>query len=142
MNMLNLMGAFARDQRGAAAVEFGLIAPVLAVTLLGVAEVGQVVYQRTDMHASIRSGGQYVLNGGRDLAVAREVVLRSWNSIPEDGAVEATRFCLCSNVAHACATPCADDSVPEAYIKLSAHATLGGIVVDLGESADDAIRIR
>ena len=142
MTWLSRLCAFARHRRGASAVEFALIAPVLAIALLGIAEVGQIGYQRTDMHGALRSGGQYVLNGGRDLAVAREIVLRSWTAMPEDASVEATRFCLCSNVAHACNSPCSGGSVPEVYISLSAHATLGGIVVDYGDTADDAIRIR
>ena len=142
MTRLFSLRAFARHRGGASAVEFGLIAPILALMLVGIAEVGQVVYQRTDMHAALRSGGQCVLNGGRDVAVAREIVMRSWTAMPEDGAVEASRFCLCGNVAHACNAPCSSGSVPEVYISLRAHATLGGIVVDYGSSADDAIRIR
>ncbi|MGD9979270.1 MAG: TadE/TadG family type IV pilus assembly protein [Hyphomonadaceae bacterium] len=142
MSALARLFRFARNRRGASAVEFGLIMPVLAVTLLGIAEVGQIVYQRTDMHGALRSGGQYVLNGGRDLAAAREIVVRSWTGMPEDAVVEATRFCLCSNVAHACSSPCSGGSVPEAYIRLRATATLGGIVVDYGDAADDSIRIR
>jgi Flp pilus assembly pilin Flp len=139
---MNMLRRFARDRRGASAVEFAVISPVLAVALLGVAEYGQVVYQRTDMHGALRSGGQYVLNGGRDLAVAEEIVERSWSSRPEDAVVEATRFCLCEDEEHACGSPCDDDSVPEAYVSITAHATLGGIVLDYGESADDAIRVR
>jgi Flp pilus assembly pilin Flp len=142
MIQLSSLRSFACDCRGASAVEFALIAPVLAMTLLGVAEFGQIVYQRTDMHGALRSGGQYVLNGGRDLAVAREIVVRAWTAMPEDAVVDATRFCVCSNVQHACNSPCSGGSVPEAYISLTAHATLGGIVVDYGDSADDAIRIR
>jgi Flp pilus assembly pilin Flp len=142
MIMVRLFRAFARDRRGASAVELALLAPLLAVTLMGIAEVGHIVYQRTDMHGALRSGGQYVLNGGRDLAVAREIVLRSWTAIPEDGTVDATRYCLCSNTPHACNSPCSGGSVPEAYISLSAHATLGGVVVDYGDSADDSIRVR
>lgn len=138
----SILRAFARDRRGASAVEFALISPVLAITLLGIAEIGQVAYQRTDMHGALRSGGQYVLNGGRDLAVAREIVVRSWTAMPDDAVVDVTRFCLCSNVAHACNSPCSGGSVPEAYISINAHATLGGIVFDYGGEADDAIRIR
>lgn len=133
---------FASHRGGASAVEFGLIAPVLALMLVGIAEVGQIAYQRTDMHSALRSGGQYVLNGGRDLAVAREIVVRSWTAMPEDAVVEATRFCVCGETPHACNSPCSGGSVPEAYISLRAHATLGGIVVDYGSEADDAIRIR
>jgi Flp pilus assembly pilin Flp len=133
---------FVSHRGGASAVEFGLIAPVLALMLVGIAEVGQVAYQRTDMHAALRSGGQYVLNGGRDLAVAREIVVRSWTAMPEDAVVETTRFCLCGETPHACNSPCSGGAVPEAYISLRAHATLGGIVIDYGSEADDAIRIR
>ena len=140
--MIKRLLRFVRDRRGASAVEFALIAPLLAVTLLGIAEVGQVIYQRTDMHGALRTGGQYVLNGGRDLDVAEDIVMRSWNSRPEDGIAEAIRFCLCGQTEHACNAPCADSSVPEAYVTLRAHATLGGVVVEVGESADDAIRIR
>ena len=142
MMWLSKLVSFARNRRGASAVEFALISPLLAIALLGIAEVGQVAYQRTDMHGALRSGGQYVLNGGRDLAVAREIIVRSWSAMPEDARVEATRFCLCGSLAHACNSPCSGGSVPEAYISFSAHATLGGIVVDYGDSADDSIRIR
>lgn len=142
MTWLSRLRAFACNSRGASAVEFALISPVLAIALLGIAEVGQITYQRTDMHGALRSGGQYVLNGGRDLAVAREIIVRSWSAMPDDAQVEATRFCTCSDVAHACNSPCSGGGVPEAYISLRAHATLGGIVVDYGDTADDAIRIR
>lgn len=139
---LALLQSFARDERGASAVELALIAPLLAVLTLGVAEFGHLTFQRTDMHGAIRSGSQYVLNGGRDLEVAREIVLRSWSTMPDDGQVQATRFCLCSNVEHACNAPCTDNSVPEAYIQLSARATLGGVTIGYGHSANDAVRIR
>lgn len=140
--MRTLTLCFARDRRGASAVEFALVAPLLAVALLSIAEIGQVIYQRTDMHGALRTGGQYVLNGGRDLDVAEAIVTRSWSSRPEDGVVEATRFCLCAQEEHVCNAPCDDDSVPEAYITIQARGTLGGVVVEVGEHADDAIRIR
>ena len=140
--LIKRLRTFRRDARGASAVEFALIAPLLAGALLGVAEYGRMAYQRTDMHGALRNGGQYVLNGGRDLDVAEEIVERSWNSMPEDGVVEVTRYCLCEETEHACSAPCDDNSVPVAYISLRAEATLGGLVMDSGESADDAIRVR
>jgi Flp pilus assembly pilin Flp len=142
MSVRSLLRQFGADQRGVSAVEFGLIAPILAMLVLGVAELGHVTYQRTDMHSAVRSGAQYVLNGGRDVDIAQEIVERSWSSMPDDGEVEATRFCLCGASQHACNTPCSDNSVPEAFIQLRATATLGGIAYNYGHSADDAVRIR
>ena len=40
----NTLRHFLRGRRGAAAVEFGLLAPVLVVMLLGVAEAGRFIY--------------------------------------------------------------------------------------------------
>lgn len=134
--------SFVEDDRGVSAVEFALIAPVLLFALLGLTEMGSQAYQRMDMHGALRTGGQYILNGGRDLDVAREVVERSWTSMPEDAVVETTRTCYCDTDEHACSTPCDDDSVPVAYINLRAHATLNGVLVSAGETADDSIRVR
>jgi Flp pilus assembly pilin Flp len=140
--LTSLHRRFGRNESGASAVEFAILAPVLALALLGVADFGQMAIQRTDMHGALRSGGQYLLNGGRDLTVAREIVLRSWSSMPEDGIVETSRFCLCGETEHVCSAPCSDGSVPTAYITLRAHATLGGMFIDSGESTDDTIRVR
>jgi Flp pilus assembly pilin Flp len=137
-----IRSAFATDVRGASAVEFALIAPVLALALMGLAEMGYVVYQRAMHIGALRAGGQYVLNGGRDLDVTRDISMRSWSSRPEDGVVETSRFCLCGEAEHVCNEPCSDDSVPLVYISIQSHATLGGVIVDFGEAANDAVRIR
>lgn len=133
---------FVADRRGAGAVEFALIAPVIATVLLGVVEIGHIAFQRTDMHSALRSGSQYVLNGGRDLEAAESIVKRAWTTKPGDAEVSATRFCLCGDIEHTCNSPCADDTVPNAYIRLEASATLGGVLFDYGQSAHDAVRIR
>ena len=131
-----------RDERGVMAIEFALVAPVIMITLVGVVEVGTMMYDRTEMHAALRSGAQYVMNGGRDTVTARDIVLRSWSSVPEDAVVNAVQFCLCSETAHACNAPCPDESVPESYIRLEASATIGSLVFSYGQRADDVIRIR
>ena len=141
-NPVRALARFAADRRAASALELALIAPVLAVLVLGIAELGNIAFQRTEMHGAMRSGVQYALNGGRDLEVARDIVMRSWSTRPPDGKVEATRFCLCSNVQNACNSPCPDDSVPEAYIQLRASATLGGYTLNYGHSAHDVVRVR
>jgi len=134
--------SFADDERGVSVVEFALLAPAIAVTLVGVVEYGSLMYDRTDMHAAVRSGAQYVMNGGRDTVAARNIVLRAWSTVPDDAVVNAVRYCLCSEAAHACNTPCPDASVPQAYIRIEASATIGGMVFDYGQHANEVIRIR
>ena len=48
----------ARDDAGAAAVEFALIAPLLLLMVLGVTEMGKIVYYRSVLESAARSGTQ------------------------------------------------------------------------------------
>jgi len=137
-------GAVLRDKAGVSAVEFALVAPVMAASLLGLVEYGSYLYDRTDMHGAVRSGAQYAMNGGRDVTGARDIVLMSWSARPEDAVVNVTRYCLCAEAEHACNTPCPDtqQSVPEVYLRIEAAATLGGLVFDYGHHAAEIVRIR
>jgi Flp pilus assembly pilin Flp len=132
----------ARDESGVSAIEFGLVVPMIAGSLLGLVELGTVVFERTDMHGAVRAGAQYIMDGGTDLNQARTVVLTSWTTKPEGAVVNVSKFCLCDEVVHACNTPCSDMSVPEAYTRVEALAVLGGVVYSYGTSADDTVRIR
>jgi Flp pilus assembly protein TadG len=46
------------NDRGAAAVEFALIAPLLLLMVLGVTEMGKIVYYRSVLESAARSGTQ------------------------------------------------------------------------------------
>jgi Flp pilus assembly pilin Flp len=137
-----LLSRLARDNSGVSAIEFGLVTPMIAGSLLGLVELGTVVFERTDMHGAVRAGAQYIMDGGNNLTQARAVVLSSWTTKPIDAEVVVTKFCLCDEVVHVCNEPCSDMSVPEAYTRLEATAVLGGVVYSYGTSADDTVRIR
>jgi Flp pilus assembly protein TadG len=133
---------FLYDERGVSAVEFALVAPVLLMCLVGIYDVGTMVYKRTDMHSALRSGTQYFMNGGDDLAKAEDIVAQSWTTKPEDVTIVAERFCQCGDEVHACNTLCDDDSYPAAYKRLRAMATIDGVLGDTSYSATQAIRVR
>jgi Flp pilus assembly pilin Flp len=139
---LRLSARFRRDESGVSAIEFGLVVPMIAGSLMGLVELGTIVFERTDMHSAVRAGAQYIMDGGNDLNQARTIVLTSWTTKPEDAVVNVSKFCLCDEVVHACNTPCSDMSVPEAYTRVEALAVLGGVVYSYGTSADDTVRIR
>lgn len=135
-------GTVLRDKAGVSAIEFALVAPVIVIVLLGIIEFGSTLFDRTDMHTAVRSGAQYVMNGGRDVDEAGNIVLMSWSTKPETGTVNVTRYCLCAEDEHACSLPCPDLSVPEGYIRIEASAMLGGLVYNYGHKADEVVRIR
>jgi Flp pilus assembly protein TadG len=140
--MLQFLQSFLRDERGVSAVEFALTVPVLLISLLGVVDIGNVVYQRADMESALRAGIQYFMNGGDDLDTAEEVVNASWTTKPQGVAIIAERFCLCGNVEHACNTLCDDDTYPMSFNRLRAVATIEGILMDDEYLAEQSVRVR
>jgi Flp pilus assembly protein TadG len=54
-------GFLPRDRRGVAAVEFGVVAGVLAVLFLGVYDLGSAVYESLVLRQAIRAGALYAL---------------------------------------------------------------------------------
>ena len=141
-NMLQFLQSFLRDERGVSAVEFALTVPVLLISLLGVVDIGNVVYQRADMESALRAGIQYFMNGGDDLDTAEEVVNASWTTKPQGVTIIAERFCLCSNVEHACNTVCDDGTYPLSFNRLRAVATLEGILMNDEYLAEQSVRVR
>lgn len=133
---------FSRDERGVSAVEFALVAPVLLACLIGIYDVGTMVYKRADMQSALRSGTQYFMNGGDDLTKAQDIVQQAWTTKPEQVTIVGERFCQCGEEIHACNVLCDDDSYPAAYKRLRAMATIDGILGDTQYSATQSIRVR
>jgi Flp pilus assembly protein TadG len=140
--LIRTIFSFARDERGVSAVEFALIAPVLMIALLGVVDIGNVVFKRSDMESALRSGVQYFMNGGDDLSKAEDVVTESWTTKPDDVSVIAERFCMCAAVEHACNALCDDDSYPASYNRIRATATFPGVLMDDSYDAQQSVRVR
>lgn len=134
--------SFRRDDSGVSAVEFALVAPVLLICLVGIYDVGTMVYKRTDMHSALRSGTQYFMNGGDDLTKAEQIVAQAWTTKPDDVSIVGERYCQCGEEIHACTTLCDDDSYPAAYKRLRAVATIDGVLGDTSYSATQSIRVR
>jgi len=141
--MLNrMLKRFVRDRSGVSAVEFALIVPFLLISLLGVVDIGNVVYQRADMESALRAGIQYFMNGGDDLAKAEQVVSASWTTKPDGVSVIAERFCMCETTVHACNALCDDDSYPMSFNRVRATATFPGILMDDAHEAEQSVRVR
>lgn len=59
-----LGAAFARDRSGVAAVEFALIAPTIILVLVGLIDLGGMLFTRFQLDASVNAGANYALVNG------------------------------------------------------------------------------
>lgn len=128
---------FRRDTRGATAVEFALILPVLIVALAGLIDYGLLVYNNNEMENAARSGAQYAMLGDTQAADDAAITAAAYDALRDTSGVTTTisRSCQCPDgTAVACSgTLCTDDIVPGAYIKVHLHrdyVPLFGLVLD------------
>jgi Flp pilus assembly protein TadG len=142
MFIRTFINRFLRSGSGIAAVEFGMIAPVIAAGFVFSLDLANNIVNRMRMEAAVRAGVQYLMEDGRDIAALEELVKVSWTPLPVDADVSAERYCLCSDVAHACNTLCGDNSAPESYFTVSVSGTSQGIISDTILASEEQVRVR
>jgi len=123
-----MLGRFLRNDDGAAAVEFGLVAPLLVAVLVTTGAMSGLVLAYNKMRQAVSSGGQYAMTVGPDDTTAvRDVVLAAWDDKPAGGDVSVVKACLCAGAAHSCTTNCDDGDYPEKVVTIHASMTYAGL---------------
>lgn len=116
------MQKFFRDDTGVGAIEFALIAPLLALVLLGTIS-GWAYYQQNNyMRDSVEVAGKYFLQGGTSEEVAMDIAEAAWTDKPEDGSMALNKTCICAGAAASCSGVCSDSSIPETYWTIEASS--------------------
>lgn len=133
---------FQRDSRGTSAVEFALIAPLLVVIVVALADVSSMAYGSSNMQSAVRAGVHYAMAGGTDATVAQTHANAAWSKKPADGVVTSAKVCKCAGTIHECDPVCDDGSRPEMYITVTATGTVGGDAYSMTQTASETVRVR
>lgn len=131
-----------RQDRGMAAVEFALIAPVLVAMMLTLVDVNNMGVGATNMQAAVRASVQYLVNGGTSIDTAKNEGNNAWSSKPSGATLSATKACTCAGAAHDCFASCDDGTVPQISYTVTATATLGGSIVSSSKTITETVRIQ
>lgn len=122
---------FGRDIRGAAAVEFAIIAPVLVLSVLAMADLGFAIHERAEIDQALRNGAELAQRDAGEGAVAALL-----GEVDATGAGQAattfavTRFCACAETpatATDCFADCADDRPTSIYYRLIGTRPYAGL---------------
>ena len=132
---------FARDTSGAAAVEFAIVAPVLALLLVGLVQGWFDVKARTDAQSAMQAGIRYYLQGGTDDTVARQFALAAWPSKPADGDVDVNRNCSCNGAVVLCTATC-NSQPPAVTVSVAARYRFNSFIGADDVLYDQSVRIR
>ncbi|HEX6860818.1 MAG TPA: TadE/TadG family type IV pilus assembly protein [Caulobacteraceae bacterium] len=134
---------FFRNQDGAAAIEFGLIVPVLAMLLGGTIVTGGMVLAYNTMRQAVSSGAQYALTVSEDTAEIEDVVDAAWQNKPDSGHVAVAQACYCGTTVTDCSTNCADGDYPQRLTTITASQSYENIMGTITPiSASQTVRTR
>lgn len=130
----------ARCRRGAAAVEFGLLVPVLLVIMLGIVNYGLVMFNKMELVSAARSGVQLALADYTDTSAIKDAVVNATNLGLVTNDVTTTQFCECGGTTITCGdTSCTN----EIYMTITASKdfTLLLVSTTLNLSGSATIRV-
>jgi Flp pilus assembly protein TadG len=133
---------FLEDRSGASAVEFALIAPVLAAVVTAGWSLwwGQAPMEtaKTALHA----GAEYYDTGGTTDATATSLVNQAWSPKPSDGSVSSNRVCYCNGTATNCSTACPTGQTKTIYVTLSVAWTGQGAFAGMHQTEQEILRVQ
>jgi Flp pilus assembly protein TadG len=121
---MNNLRRFIIHNGGVSAIEFAFAAPMLVLLLVGIVTGWTYSMQLMEMRTAVKTGANYVLQGGTDLAAVESAVLMSWTNQPDDATVDAVRECYCAGAVHACSTVCPDTSIPNMSVIITATGSV------------------
>lgn len=140
--MKRTIAAFLRDRRGVAAVEFAFIAPILVLVVAGINDGAQLIVKQNNMHSGVSAAAEYIMRGGSDMSTAQTIGLSAWPSHSDSASVSTNKMCYCGSTGGSCSSLCADQSVPTAYITVSASDTYAGWYSTAQISTSQKVRVR
>lgn len=114
-NMLSKFRKYLTDNHGAIAVETAIIAPVVIMILLPAIDIGLQIHTLQRMNKATDSGIEYVVNGGRDEAILRNIVQDSYGRQVSHKELTVTAYCGCIVAGDTGASQTLETNPDEAY---------------------------
>ena len=122
-----LLGIAGNDTEGVAAIELGLILPVVVVAFVGTLDLGIGVYRKMQVQNAAQSGAEYALTHGFVLSAVKTATTSATTYSAIQATPDPVRFCGCpstSGVSSAtCGSTCAGGAQAGTYVSVSAQAT-------------------
>jgi Flp pilus assembly protein TadG len=81
-----------RREAGTAAIEFGILAPVLALVLVGMVDLSSVMYQAMQLNSAVEAGTFYVLKNGWSSSTGAAPIVAA---VQKTGMITGTPTAIC-----------------------------------------------
>lgn len=126
---LGSLAALRRSADGLAAIEFGLLAPILTLVLLASIDLGLAYSSQIKVQQAAQAGAQYALLHGFDSTKVSSAVTAA-TALSVNATPAPTQTCGCLSGASVtlsgtppCTTTCANGLTPGIYVQVNANAS-------------------
>ncbi len=127
--------------RGASAVEFALILPVLLIFVLGIIDFGMAIFKKMELQSAVRSGAQFALSNATNTTSITTAVVEATNSGISSSDVTLTCQCLDSSTESLTSTTCGSTSCSSGeyvMMTISAASTYTPLIIPTVDTSDDS----
>lgn len=119
----NLAQKFWRSEAGVSAIEFSVIAPVMLIVALGIADTSSYVSVFLQMRAAANTAASFLMQGATDDASIKTAALSSWSDRPGDAQVTLQRTYKCADAPADGPNLCSDGKLPAIFVTVRASGT-------------------
>jgi len=117
----------AGNTSGAAAIEFGVVVPMLALMVTAVIDIGLGIHSKMQLEDAAQAGVEWAIRNGFDTNGISAAVTNATNNSSITATPAPVQYCGCasgSSVSTAtCGTACPDGAQAGTYVTVSAQAT-------------------
>lgn len=134
----------AASRRGAAAVEFAILMPIIFAGLVGIANYGLVVEEKMELVSAARAGGQQALYDRTDTTAIKDVVVASTELDITTADVAVTESCWCADTAAAqtCGVTCDNGADGQYFMDITVSEVYTLLLLGTTLNLSGSVRIR
>ena len=148
----SIIFALLRRRGGNTAIEFAMIAPVLAGMLVGMTDLGVGIYENMEVRNAAQAGAQYAVAKGWDSTAIQNAVTGSSSMSGISASPAPAQSCGCASgttiAAAACGSACPGGATAGTYVTVNAQAqytplfAYPGLPSPMTLSAQSTVRIQ
>src|SRR4051794_34109950 len=131
-NMFRILARAAGDTSGVAAVEFGIIVPILVLMVVATADIGMGFYRKMQVEDAAQAGAAWATKNGFDANLISTAVTSATSAPGISVSPAPVQFCGCasgSSVSEVtCGTTCSGGTLAGTYTTVSAQMTYNTIL--------------
>ncbi len=134
----------AASGRGAAAVEFALLATVIAAMLTGIANYGMAQFDKMALESAAHAGAQMAIKDRTDTTAIKNAAVNATNLSITTSDVSTAESCWCADVGASatCGVTCNDGDPTQYFMTVTVSETFTLLILGTNIALSESAKVR